>query len=295
MMMHVRDCPGTTPSYDICPFPWCRKTKHLLYHLVSCESPTTCQICSPANISTNLRSLHGLNSFRTKKRKEQHGASASSVSNSSNKGINGKISSSGQTSKGGTTKKNAQQRRMSRNGTMPGGGRTNRLTKVNHSIHPALLAGQNGITKRSALSVPSPIPTAGLSSIKPTNPLATNQLSQSTNGRTQRPSQSGKQNFTTSFIGKSSNASKVLKPAQISSLGTSHTLQGPANPLSIMHSNYPKMSSPPNPLKGLPVEQRACTPSFPALPNQIAIGNKGNDNHGVLKGNTVKIKVDGTH
>jgi TAZ zinc finger len=64
MMLHVRDCPGTTASFDVCPFPWCRKVKHLLYHLVSCSDPTTCSICSNVNLNRNMRNLQGLNYHR---------------------------------------------------------------------------------------------------------------------------------------------------------------------------------------------------------------------------------------
>lgn len=63
-MLHVRDCPGTTASFDVCPFPWCRKVKHLLYHLVSCSDPNSCAICSNVNLNRNMRRLHGLNNHR---------------------------------------------------------------------------------------------------------------------------------------------------------------------------------------------------------------------------------------
>lgn len=66
MMLHVRDCPGTTSSFDVCPFPWCRKVKHLLYHLVSCMDPQSCPICSPKHLSDSLTGLVGLNEYRLK-------------------------------------------------------------------------------------------------------------------------------------------------------------------------------------------------------------------------------------
>lgn len=69
-MLHVRDCPGTTSTFDVCPFPWCRKTKHLLYHLVSCDNPATCQICSPVNLNTNMKALRGLSYYRLKKQRQ---------------------------------------------------------------------------------------------------------------------------------------------------------------------------------------------------------------------------------
>jgi hypothetical protein len=67
MMLHVRDCPGTTPAFDVCPFPWCRKVKHLLYHLVSCQEPALCSICSPTDLGRNLVHLKSLNDHRLKK------------------------------------------------------------------------------------------------------------------------------------------------------------------------------------------------------------------------------------
>lgn len=66
MMLHVRDCSGLLSNGDVCPFPWCRKTKHLLYHLVSCQDGSTCSICNPDNLSANLTELVGLNAHRRK-------------------------------------------------------------------------------------------------------------------------------------------------------------------------------------------------------------------------------------
>lgn len=63
-MLHVRDCPGTTASYDVCPFPWCRKVKHLLYHLISCSDHNSCAVCSNVNLNRNMRRLQGLNNHR---------------------------------------------------------------------------------------------------------------------------------------------------------------------------------------------------------------------------------------
>ncbi len=68
-MLHVRDCSGLLFNGDICPFPWCRKVKHLLYHLVSCKTDpdgNQCSLCSPpeSKLSTNLVALVGLNTHR---------------------------------------------------------------------------------------------------------------------------------------------------------------------------------------------------------------------------------------
>lgn len=70
-MLHVRDCPGTTSNLDVCPFPWCRKVKHLLYHLVSCTKPQECAICTPPNLTKEMRALTGLNEHRLKKQRER--------------------------------------------------------------------------------------------------------------------------------------------------------------------------------------------------------------------------------
>ena len=74
MMLHVRDCPGTTATYDICPFPWCRKVKHSLYHLVSCTQPEECSICSSQELSSNIKALVGLNEHRRQKQRERRTA-----------------------------------------------------------------------------------------------------------------------------------------------------------------------------------------------------------------------------
>ena len=71
LMLHARDCPGTTATFDICPFPWCRKVKHLMYHLVACPRPQECAVCSPVALSHNLEGLIGLNDYRRKKHRER--------------------------------------------------------------------------------------------------------------------------------------------------------------------------------------------------------------------------------
>lgn len=83
LMLHIRDCTGLLSNGDICPFPWCRKVKHLLYHLVSCKkgpecntntngSNSKCTICCPTTeLSPNLQALVGLNTHRRNKFKER--------------------------------------------------------------------------------------------------------------------------------------------------------------------------------------------------------------------------------
>ena len=73
LMLHVRDCSGLLSNGDVCPFPWCRKVKHLLYHLVCCEEVGQCTICCPLEekLSPNLNALVGLNSHRRDKFRER--------------------------------------------------------------------------------------------------------------------------------------------------------------------------------------------------------------------------------
>ena len=78
MMLHVRDCPGTTASFDVCPFPWCRKVKHLLYHLVSCTDPDHCTICNGSMLPMSMRRLHCLNAHRGR---QYHSALAEKMQN----------------------------------------------------------------------------------------------------------------------------------------------------------------------------------------------------------------------
>jgi len=86
MMLHVRDCPGTTATFDVCPFPWCRKVKHLLYHLVSCVDSDNCDICSPKNLSESLKNLDGLNSHRVQKHRQRLIAAMKAATSSRPKG-----------------------------------------------------------------------------------------------------------------------------------------------------------------------------------------------------------------
>jgi hypothetical protein len=75
-MLHVRDCPGTTALFDVCPFPWCRKVKHLLHHLVTCQEQEYCSICTPTDLSPSLTVLQGLNEHRFKGLRDQLAAHA---------------------------------------------------------------------------------------------------------------------------------------------------------------------------------------------------------------------------
>lgn len=78
-MLHVRDCTGLSSNGDVCPFPWCRKVKHLLYHLVSCEKGNECSICCPEKLSSNLAALTGLNQHRREKFRERKKALAAAA------------------------------------------------------------------------------------------------------------------------------------------------------------------------------------------------------------------------
>lgn len=159
LMLHVRDCPGTTSTYDICPYPWCRKTKHLLYHLVSCLEPDKCKICTPEFLSPQMKQLRGLNRFRRKKQQECIKIPATTSS------TNGKTS----TKPASTTSNRINQglrKKMASNPTTqkvkghPGQTPTLTIPKVSH------------INKNPSLSVPSPIPT-GINVTKVKHPGAT--------------------------------------------------------------------------------------------------------------------------
>jgi hypothetical protein len=79
-MLHVRDCTGLSSNGDVCPFPWCRKVKHLLYHLVSCEKGKECSICCQEKLlSSNLLALAGLNQHRREKFRERTKALAAAA------------------------------------------------------------------------------------------------------------------------------------------------------------------------------------------------------------------------
>ena len=100
-MLHVRDCPGTTLSEDLCPYPWCRKVKHLLYHLLSCGKPNECRICRPRSMPKNLIKLAKINFFQ----KQQARKRATQAALKS-KGIKGGISELGSSNeKGGDSSK----------------------------------------------------------------------------------------------------------------------------------------------------------------------------------------------
>eukprot|EP00634_Sargassococcus_sp_CCMP2135_P006879 CAMPEP_0198649508 /NCGR_PEP_ID=MMETSP1467-20131203/4309_1 /TAXON_ID=1462469 /ORGANISM="unid. sp., Strain CCMP2135" /LENGTH=839 /DNA_ID=CAMNT_0044385303 /DNA_START=145 /DNA_END=2664 /DNA_ORIENTATION=+ len=44
LMLHVRDCRGTLPSGEPCPFPWCRQLKGFLRHVLQCTHDE-CPVC----------------------------------------------------------------------------------------------------------------------------------------------------------------------------------------------------------------------------------------------------------
>jgi len=277
MMLHVRDCPGTTPAYDICPYPWCRKTKHLLYHLVSCTSPVTCKICSPSEISENLRSLRGLNNYRSQKRRDLSGGCCP---------VQHEPGKAAKNAEGGlvlnvATKKCLPLKKVSRNGVvLCSETRTSRNTKpMQLTKQPALMGAHNGPTKKCALTVPSPIATVGLSTIKHSNPLLVVQA-QATSLQTQHRSSTRP----------STNPAPIPTAASVNGTSVSHST-----------STYltQKTSSPPNPLKGLPTDHSAApNTNFPTLPSHILVHEDNHnapsqDHHSVMRNGQVKIKVEG--
>jgi len=93
-MLHVRDCPGTTASFDVCPFPWCRKVKHLLYHLVSCTEGENCNICSGTLLPKSMLLLQCLNEHRGEKYQKALVAKAKSAAETNNGNSNNNSSGS---------------------------------------------------------------------------------------------------------------------------------------------------------------------------------------------------------
>jgi len=291
MMLHVRDCPGTTPSYDICPYPWCRKTKHLLYHLVSCEDSDQCKICSPVDITGNLQALEGLNRFRHKKQKEKQAAASLSAATSALKSPNNKNGTTSQTSNSGITKKIAQPRRVARAIITTHGARVSKASKLGHGNRPTYVQSQNTVAnKKISLSVPSPIPTAPLSCIKPINPLSAH------GSRTQHPPS------TQIFLAARNNVKPLVTMGVTPTSASNHlhvsvASKVPANPLNALPPSLPpslssqKASSPPNPLKALPPAE----PSTHAFQFTSSTGNNvnSNDRHPAIRSNGVEIKVDG--
>jgi len=61
LMLHIRDCCGKTSDGTECSFPWCKPCKALLAHLVRCNKPDSCDICSPYDLPPALRKLRQLN------------------------------------------------------------------------------------------------------------------------------------------------------------------------------------------------------------------------------------------
>ncbi len=147
LMLHVRDCPGTTSTNDICPYPWCRKTKHLLYHLVSCENPDQCKICTPEHLTPQLKQLKGLSSFRRKKRQNTKPPSLSTT---------GKLASS-------SIGKNSRNQSPQLYTTQKG--------KKGHTQHVLPSTKKVAVSSKKSLAVPSPIPTP----VQSTQHIAQNQ------------------------------------------------------------------------------------------------------------------------
>ncbi|CAM9285607.1 unnamed protein product, partial [Phaeothamnion confervicola] len=56
LMLHIRDCSGSSADGALCPQPWCRPCKALLHHLLHC-SGDACAICSPEQLPRPLQEL----------------------------------------------------------------------------------------------------------------------------------------------------------------------------------------------------------------------------------------------
>jgi hypothetical protein len=71
LMLHIRDCCGRTPDGQACGFPWCKPCKYLIHHLVKCQAPDRCAICSPHDLPPALQKLRALNQLRDTKQHQQ--------------------------------------------------------------------------------------------------------------------------------------------------------------------------------------------------------------------------------
>ena len=168
-MLHVRDCPGTTSSYDICPYPWCRKTKHLLYHLVSCTSPEKCPICSPKDLSPSFTALGALNKHRNMKQRQRmcipvpSKASSSTPESLSIPPLKKKMPQDNRSSNvHSTTVPAAETKRTTTKKNTQGGRRSHGAVLINRSGMTTVLPSPSLNSK--ILSVPSPLP--GNTSVK---------------------------------------------------------------------------------------------------------------------------------
>eukprot|EP00558_Chaetoceros_sp_UNC1202_P003346 CAMPEP_0197243508 /NCGR_PEP_ID=MMETSP1429-20130617/8949_1 /TAXON_ID=49237 /ORGANISM="Chaetoceros sp., Strain UNC1202" /LENGTH=213 /DNA_ID=CAMNT_0042703747 /DNA_START=24 /DNA_END=665 /DNA_ORIENTATION=+ len=206
-----------------------------------------------------------------------------------------------------------------------------RVSKAAKAKAPTTPLGSHATTlgKKNPLSVPSPIPTAGLPPAKPTNPLAP-----TIQNPGHRPIAVSKQIYGATNTVKSMVSSSMVKTTkpmlanQIHVQNDNLKTRAPANPLTAMHpaASYvpPKTSPPPNPLNAMPSEQAALAPNkyvvptnsnnlpkktsttvsttqqqFPSLPNQISVLNSGTRDtssspaNAIMPSSGVKIKVEG--
>lgn len=278
MMMHVRDCPGTTVSFDICPYPWCRKTKHLLYHLVSCEDPSTCEICNPTNISYNFRALKGLNSFRKIRIRQRFctpcapdavmSSTNAEMGQSKSGGENQTVASSTNGKKSNNTKRTVKPPGVPFRSTKP-------------VINGPSSKSNDVPVSKAPFTVPSPIPTIGDGSSS--NTLKAHSASHLT--RVDVPVSSYSINT-------------ISKPIKQST----RLLAGTANPLAVPNTAtviVTKITSPPNPLKGLPRDsppesfsRSTAISHFPKLPTQINSDESLNSRKN--ESNSVEVQVDGS-
>ena len=169
MMLHIRDCPGTTSTYDVCPFPWCRKAKHLLYHLVSCRKPKECAICSPKSLPKGFSTLVGLNAHRFKKRREKmvaaikaanSAARKSRPSSGQSKKSSGKSSQSRNSSVSAAARKTSQAKKAT----------TSTTSKTGHNAAPKSGAATTSKAGSAAPPKSAPPPRKPVPDVKPEQP-----------------------------------------------------------------------------------------------------------------------------
>ena len=86
MMLHARDCQGTSNDGNPCNRAWCVKVKNLAIHLAMCPFAWNCKICTPSGDSTTvLKTLQTENFARRVGRGGGGGGGGPGINNNVNK------------------------------------------------------------------------------------------------------------------------------------------------------------------------------------------------------------------
>ena len=54
VLLHVRDC---DESKGGCGYPWCPRVKGLIRHVLDCDDPERCDVCSGDGLPENLKEV----------------------------------------------------------------------------------------------------------------------------------------------------------------------------------------------------------------------------------------------